>query len=175
MNGEYPQRKNMRHPKFDYSYPGAFFITICTKDKKCLLSSIVKKESEVYPEVILTDFGVIADKYIKQLNDFYDNLYVRLYVIMPNHIHLILQINRTVEMNDIIVPEHIPVKSSKISLFISTFKRFCNKEYGENIWQSRSFDHVIRNEFDYAECVKYIKNNPRKWYYTYHPDEKIRN
>lgn len=174
MEDKYPQRKNMRNPRFNYSYPGAFFITICTKDKKCILSSVIKNDDELYPKVVLTNIGAIADKYINQLKDFYDNIFIKQYVIMPNHIHLIIQINRTVEMNDIVEPQQTPAKFSKVSLLISTFKRFCNKEYGENIWQSRSFDHVIRNEFDYAECVKYIKNNPRKWYYTNNPDKMIR-
>ena len=174
MDNQYPQRKNMRHLDFNYSNPGACFLTICTKDKKCILSNIEKREDEIYPRVVLTSYGKVAEKYINQLNDFYDDLCVKQYVIMPNHIHLILQINRTVEMNNTVDAKHIPVKSSKISLFISTFKRFCNKEYGENIWQSRSFDHVIRNEYDYAECVKYIKNNPRKWYYSFNTDEEIR-
>ena len=174
MENQYPQRKNMRHPNFNYSYPGACFLTICTKEKKCILSKIIKNDYDGSPKVVLSEFGKIADKYITQLNDFYDDLCVKQYVIMPNHIHLILQINRTVEMNNTVDAKHIPVKSSKISLFVSTFKRFCNKEYGENIWQARSFDHVIRNEYDYAECVKYIKNNPRKWYYSFNTDEEIR-
>ena len=174
MDNQYPQRKTMRRPDFNYSNPGACFITICTKDKKCILSQIVKPDNENFPSVSLTHYGKIAEKYINQLNDFYDDICVKQYVIMPNHIHLILQINRTVEMSDRIEFEHISAKSSKISLFISTFKRFCNKEYGENIWQARSFDHVIRNEYDYAECVKYIKNNPRKWYYSFNTDEEIR-
>ena len=163
----------MRHPNINYSYPGACFITICTKEKKCILSNIVKNEGDVYPKVILTDYGKTAEKYINQLSDFYEDICVKQYVIMPNHIHMILQINRTAEMNNI-EPHHIPAKSSGISLFISTFKRFCNKEFGENIWQARSFDHVIRNEYDYAECAKYINNNPRKWYYSFNTDESIR-
>ena len=173
MDKQYPQRKNMSHPNFNYSYPGACFITICTKEKKCILSDIVKNEGDVYPKVILTDFGKTAEKYINQLSDFYEAICVKQYVIMPNHIHMLLQINRTTEMNNI-ESHHIPAKSSKISLFISTFKRFCNKEFGENIWQARSFDHVIRNEYDYAECAKYINNNPRKWYYSFNTDEEIR-
>ena len=173
MDKQYPQRKNMRHPSFNYSNHGACFITICTKEKKCILSNIVKGEADIYPKVMLTDFGKIAEKYINQLNDFYDDICVKQYVIMPNHIHMILQVNRTVEMN-VIQPHNIPAKSSKISLFLSTFKRFCNKEFGENIWQARSFDHVIRNEYDYSECMKYINNNPRKWYYSFITDESIR-
>ena len=53
--------------------------------------------------------------------------------------------------------------NSEYSKFISTLKRFCNKEYGYNIWQSRSYDHVIRDYRDYEKIKKYIHQNPLKW------------
>ena len=59
-------------------------------------------------------------------------------------------------------------KNSTVSKFISTFKRFCNKEYEENIWQSRYYDHVVRNQQDYDEIWQYIENSPRKWYLQTH-------
>ena len=57
------------------------------------------------------------------------------------------------------------VQNSIPSRFVSTFKRFCNKEYGENIWQYRSYDHIIRNREDYEEHLRYIYENPVRWYY----------
>ena len=54
---------------------------------------------------------------------------------------------------------------STISRFVSTFKRFCNKEYGENIWQRGFHDHVIRNREDYEEHLKYILENSTNWFY----------
>ena len=56
-------------------------------------------------------------------------------------------------------------QTSFVSHFVSTFKRFCNKEYGGNIWQRGFYDHVIRNRDDYEEHVKYIYENPMRWYY----------
>ena len=53
--------------------------------------------------------------------------------------------------------------NSEYSKFISTFKRFCNKEYGYNIWQSRSYEHIIRDYRDYEKIKKYIHENPLKW------------
>ena len=52
-----------------------------------------------------------------------------------------------------------------MSQFVSTFKRFSNKEYGENIWQRSFYDHVIRGREDYDEIVKYISENPMKWHF----------
>ena len=57
-------------------------------------------------------------------------------------------------------------RTSVIARFVGTFKRFCNKEYGQNIWQARYYDHVIRNQQDYDETWEYIDNNPRKWMMT---------
>ena len=54
---------------------------------------------------------------------------------------------------------------SSVSRFVSTFKRFCNKEYGENIWQRHFNDHIIRDRQDYEEHVKYIYENPIRWHY----------
>ncbi len=54
-------------------------------------------------------------------------------------------------------------RNSTVAKFVSTFKRFCNREYGENIWQGRYYDHVIRNQEDYNEIWEYIENNPKKW------------
>ena len=58
-------------------------------------------------------------------------------------------------------------KNSVVANFVSTFKRFCNKEYGSNIWQRSFYDHVIRNREDYEEIVTYIYENPKRWYYKY--------
>lgn len=78
---------------------------------------------------------------------------------MPDHIHLILTIHAAKGH-----PRRgVPTKTSEISRFIGTLKRFCNREYGENIWQSRYYDHVIRNSQDYLEIWEYIENNPTKY------------
>ena len=100
------------------------------------------------------------DKYINQLNDFYENISVEQYVIMPNHIHMILFVRNdgSSRTSTPTVKQH-----SVVPAFISTFKRFCNKEIGENIWQKLFYDHVIRNKNDYEEISKYIYENPLKW------------
>lgn len=56
-------------------------------------------------------------------------------------------------------------QNSTLSRFVSTFKRFCNKEIGQSIWQSRSYDHIVRNDHDYIEISKYIEENPLRWQY----------
>ncbi len=89
---ELKKRKTPRLQNFDYNSVGAYFITICTQNRRCMLSQIVGTGVLDCPQVKLTRYGEIAEKYIKQLNDFYDNISVDSYVIMPNHIHIMLLI-----------------------------------------------------------------------------------
>ncbi len=161
-----PNRKKNRLENFDYSENGAYFITICTQNRKKILSNINVGTGVLdCPKTVLTEYGKIADKYINQLNDFYKNISVDKYVIMPDHIHLLITVS-----NDVCGQSGTPVptdnnfrldnKNSIIAKFVSTFKRFCNKEYGINIWQQRYYDHIIRNQADYNEVWEYINTNP---------------
>ena len=156
---ELPQRKPTRLPDFDYNTPGTYFITICTENKEHILSRIVGGDVLDAPKINLSAYGEIADKYINQLNNFYEDICVDKYVIMPNHIHLLLSITE----NGASRTSPPTVQHSSVSRFVSTFKRFCNKECGANIWQRHFYDHVIRNQRDYDEIWQYIENNPRKW------------
>ena len=91
MNKEnLPKRKNIRLNNYDYSEPGAYFITICTDKRRKILSKIVGGDVLDAPHVELMEYGRVADKYINQLNCHYENISVEQYVVMPNHIHLIL-------------------------------------------------------------------------------------
>ena len=176
---ELPERKPTRLGHFDYNTVGAYFITICTQDRQSILSRIVGGDVPDCPTSAATDpvggdvldapkhvellpHGKIADKYINQLNNFYDNIKIDRYVIMPNHIHMMLLV-----LGDGASRTSPPTtkQHSAVSQFISTFKRFCNKEYGQNIWQRHFYDHVIRDRKDYAARIKYIQENPVRWYY----------
>ena len=177
---EIKNRKTTRLEMFDYNSVGAYFITVCTQNKQCLLSEVkltcvgtgVLDGPQANEEISieLTEYGKIADKYINQLNDFYENTSVDDYIIMPNHIHLLINVHengpsRTPVPTELACVE-TTMQNSIVSRFISTFKRFCNKDYGKNIWQKRSFDHIIRDEKDYNLHVKYIRENPMKWYFN---------
>jgi len=164
------KRKTPRYQNFDYNNVGTYFITICTQNRRCILSHIVGTGVPDCPQIELTKCGEIADKYIKQLDDFYDHLSIEGYVIMPNHIHLLLWVkeikNSTYNgQSRTPVPTNVERANSACSQFVSTFKRFCNKEYGENIWQARFNDHIIRDCKDYEEHMKYIYENPIRWCY----------
>ena len=160
---ESKNRKTIRLTGADYNHSGVVFLTVCTKDRRCVLSRVVGTGVPDGPHIELTKYGQIADKYIHQLNDFYENLSVEGYVIMPNHIHILLWIK-----GDEYGPSGTPVPTIQNSIpskFISTLKRFCNREYGMNIWQYRSYDHIIRNRQDFEEHLRYINENALYWYY----------
>ncbi len=188
MSENLPKRKNIRWDKQDYSHPGEYMITVCTKDMKQILSRItvnpqtVGDDVPVVPRIELLPYGKIADKYINQLNDFYSNINVIKYVIMPNHIHLLLQIpdgttrtsSPTGEQTDVTNGEKTssptgfqmdarPVEHSVIADFVSTFKRFVHRDIGEKIFQRSFHDHVIRDENDFLGAVNYMENNPIVW------------
>ena len=156
-------RKTTRLKSADYDRNQVVFLTICTKERRCILSRIVGTGVLDGPKIELTEYGKIAEKYINQLNNFYNDLSVESYVIMPNHIHILLWVKGNENG-----PSRTPVPTVQNTIpakFLSTFKRFCNKECGKNIWQYRSNDHIIRNREDYEEHLRYIYENPTRWCY----------
>ena len=82
----------MRRSGFDYNSVGAYFLTICAEKRRCVLSCVVGTGVLDCPKVKLTQYGQIAEKYISQIGEFYEQLSVAQYVIMPNHIHTILRV-----------------------------------------------------------------------------------
>ena len=152
-----PKRKPNRLSSYDYDREGAYFITICTQDRKCLLSHIVGDDALGVPKNELTDLGRIVEKYILSGNRM-DRLTVEKYVVMPNHIHVLL----TVNMNNG-TPRASSPTTAIIPRFVASLKRFSNQEIGENIFQRSYHDHVIRNQQDYLKIWEYIDNNPKQW------------
>ena len=166
---ELPNRKKNRLENFDYNENGAYFITICVQNRKQILSNINVGTGVLdCPKIVLTKYGEIVDRYINQLNAFYDNISVDKYVIMPDHIHLLITVTGDFDgQSGTPVPTdeefRIDNTNSVVSKFVSTFKRFCNKEIVKNIWQQRYYDHIIRNDADYKEVWEYIDGNPSRW------------
>jgi len=156
---KYPERKQPRLREYDYSSPGMYFITICVKNKQHLLGKIVGCGDFDAPKMILSEYGRILDKYIKLMNEKYAHVKVDKYVIMPNHFHLILNI--TDYKNG--ASETAAPYNNETSKFVSLLKRYCDREYGENIWQSSCNDHIIRGQKDYRKIWEYIDTNVIRW------------
>ena len=154
-----PKRKPTRLKEYDYSNTGVYFITTCTKDRKRLLSEI-SVGFGIYdkPQINLSQYGAIVEKYIRKISLEHDDISVDHFVIMPNHIHMLVSVQNNIGASQVPHPTN-----ETIPKFVSLFKRYCNREVGWKIWQKSYFDHIIRNERDYYEHYKYIENNPAEW------------
>ncbi|GMG97603.1 transposase [Tepidimicrobium xylanilyticum] len=87
---ELPRRKNIRLKNYDYSQAGYYFITICSKDKKSLFWEVGATCGRQFERPPLSNIGEIIDLEINKINSIYENVEINKYVIMPNHIHMII-------------------------------------------------------------------------------------
>ena len=166
MGEKLPKRKDIRLKNYDYSEPGAYFITICTKNKEKLLWNgeldaqkfdwkFVGARFARPQNLPLSEIGIALEQNLNKWNETYENVYLSSYVIMPNHLHIMV----------VILPDysgrakHAPT----ISMMVAQFKGAVTKQIGENIWQKLFYDHVIRDKYDYEEISKYTYENPLKW------------
>lgn len=152
MENELPKRKPTRLKEFDYSGYGYYFITICTHQRKKILSNIVGEGLRALPSVKLTPIGEKVNEAINFIDINYDGISVDKYVIMPDHIHMILKIG-TGGRGD---------PPLQIHDVVGRFKSFTTHEFGTALWQRSFYDHIIRGEGDYLEIWEYIENNPYK-------------
>ncbi len=144
MRENLPKRKHSRLKYYGYSKEGYYFITICTKKRLELLGNI-----ENANQIKLTRAGEVAHKYIKEIEHVYEKIQIDEYVIMPNHIHMI-----------IIIKEKERISISKV---IQQYKGMVTKELGYSIWQKLFYEHIIRTEKDYYIIKEYIQNNISNW------------
>ena len=164
MKEELPKRKSIRLKEYDYNTTGAYFITFCTHNRKHLLSKIngvgATHES---PVTVLTESGQIVNDIIKHIPERF-SCHIDKYVIMPNHVHLIVSVNgETRAIRESPLRPH-----SNLSKMIGYIKMNASKQirerFGEvEVWQRGFYDHVIRNQTDYDDIYRYIENNPAQW------------
>ena len=161
---ELPARRRIRLKNCDYGTPGAYFITVCTRGKRCILSSIaappggdVGEGPPAVPRVRLTSVGQIVDKTITDAQAHYGWLSVDRYVIMPNHVHLLI----TVKAGG--TPRAASPTNAAVPAFVSSLKSITVRRCGVPLWQRSYYDHIIRNEAEYREIAEYIDANPARW------------
>ena len=181
MNNELPIRKHPRLKRYNYNNNGAYFITVCVKDRREIFGKVITVGRDVHiapddgipsvPQVILSEYGNIVDKHIKIINSTFKDVQIDKYVIMPNHIHMIIVLNkpdgnmddRTI--NDI---DNGAMRTSRptvaiIPKIMRSFKTMVTKEIGFSLWQKSYHDHIIRNENEYWHIWKYIDKNSNRW------------
>ena len=156
---ELRERKPLRLEEYDYDCPGRYFITVCTKERHqilwepCRLSEMrVGADALIGPQIRLSEIGTVVQKIIESMEN------VEKYVIMPNHIHMILRIDQSEQG-----PMGASAPTKKVPMTIRYLKRAVTRECGFSIWQRSYHDHIIRSETDYLRIWEYIDTNPAKW------------
>ena len=149
------ERKPNRLQEYDYSQNAAYFVTICTQERRKILSDIV---GDGFP--VLKPYGDIAEKIILQIPDKYPSVSVDHYVVMPDHIHLLLRIDAGFGTGNPSPTLGNVVGWYKYQVTKQVNLRMCT--VGMKLFQRSYYDHVIRNQRDYDEIWQYIENNPRK-------------
>ena len=157
MENNLPKRKHPRMNHYDYSTAGAYFITVCTQNRQCLLSRIVGR-GLAPAEIQYTAYGQIAQEQLLMLEQRYPSLKINQYVIMPNHIHAILLLEETAG------DSQRPTIMDVVCEYKSLTTRECKKVRPvDKLFQTSFYEHVIRGCEDYDEIAEYIVNNPKQW------------
>ena len=176
-------RQSIRLKGYDYSQAGLYFVTLCLYGRACLFGHIENAE------MILNDSGRTAQQCWLDIPNHYPNVVLHEYVIMPNHVHGIVQIvddggygecrgvckgeckgeiffAPTVDPTD----EQMVIRgtSRTIGSMLRGFKIGVTKWMRQNtnvqnIWQRNYYEHIIRNEQSYQNIAEYIEGNPAKW------------
>lgn len=140
---------------FDYSSPNAYFITVCTVNRRNLFWNDTNTPIGNLKDIPLTPAGVIVQKRISDISKRYPMISVDCFAVMPNHIHLLLRITA--------VPDGRPMTAPTISRVVNQLKGTISKEIGFSVWQKGFHDHIVRGDHDYAAIWTYIERNPYEW------------
>ena len=172
-----PVRKDIRLVNYDYSRNGAYFVTICIKNKMCIFCDNNDKYKpiannkppmvgahSVRPQsdgkIHLSEFGIAVKNSIKIVLSHYPMIHFDKYVIMPNHIHAIVRIATD---NVAIATGGRTECAPTLSQIIKNFKENVAREIGFSVWQRSFYDRILRNEHEYRSAWEYIENNPYNW------------
>lgn len=173
------RRNSLRLKGYDYSQPGEYFVTICTRDRKCVLGTVENGKMR------LSELGKIVDAYWRKVPEDFPNMRLGGFQIMPNHMHGVIQIkedgrqstkescrgliNQTPTTVDT-GGDWILMRNPKTPLgkVIRSFKARCTRlihEAGHPTfgWQRNYYDHIIRDDIDHFLVEQYIELNPILW------------
>jgi REP element-mobilizing transposase RayT len=181
FNAESRRRRSIRLKEYDYSQPGAYFVTICTNGRQCLFGDIVDDE------MVLNGTGVMVQQVWNSLPGRFQNIESDQFVVMPNHIHSIIVLTGNGRGESCIRPHSIDHKKGDhkdrpygtlpgtLGRVVQAFKSITAKKYidavkqwgwspsDRRLWQRNYYEHVIRNEAELDRVRRYIEENPIKW------------
>ena len=148
--------KTIRLKNYDYSSNGMYFITICSEKKRCIFGNIV---GQGLCSCQLSETGKIIKEEIESLSQRYSEIKIENFIIMPNHVHILLTLERQEQ-------SPCPTISEAICSFKSITTKRANLQdnvKGRKIWQRSFYDHIVRNQTDYEQIWQYIEYNVAKW------------
>ena len=151
-----PKRKPTAIPHYDYSQPGAYFITLCVEKRRPILGKI-----DSSPQVVLSSIGkIVSDVWYSLPQRFpcLDAISQSIFVVMPDHIHGILQITAGGASPSPTL--HQILGSFKSITTIETNRLLATP--GQKLWQRSAYEHILRNQQDFDEAAGYIAENPAR-------------
>jgi REP element-mobilizing transposase RayT len=161
------RRRSLRLKDYDYRQEGAYFITICTHKRKCLLAKVIDNE------VHLNDWGRLVESEWLQTARLRPYVSLDAYVVMPNHFHAVLFLHHQERATQRVAPtEETPPgpKAASVRAIVGQFKSQVTKRLTsiagnikEPVWQRNYYEHVIRDEDDLNRIRQYTEDNPAGW------------
>lgn len=149
-----PKRKTIRLQSYDYRSKGVYLVTICTHDREMAFGAV---DNGI---MALNATGEIADRNVFTIAERYPEVKVIEHVVMPNHVHLLLELGTGANAN-----YGVPTAAHSLGQIVRAYKASVTMACGNGrtIWQPRFYEHIIRNEYDLLETIEYIRNNPLAW------------
>ena len=163
------RRRSLRLPRFDYTQQGAYFVTICTRNRACLLGDIVEGRMH------LSEAGRLAQVAWEDLPHHYPHVQIDVWVIMPNHMHgivILAEVQATEDDMPVDVGAGLKPAPTRHGLpeILRAFKTFSARRInalhntvGTPFWQCNYYEHIIRNEAALNRIRQYIADNPARW------------
>lgn len=164
----YRRNNSMRHPQFDYSSAGAYFVTICVSQRICLFGTVTEGV------MCLNDLGRIADEAWPALAKHHEDFVVDAFVVMPNHVHALLWLQPSVDGRPSM--GSTPGRAfggrdvGSLSVFVSAYKSAVTQQARRRrllpvpvLWQRNFYDNIVRNNDALVEFREYIRQNPARW------------
>jgi putative transposase len=161
-----PHRRSIRLTGRDYSWPGTYFVTICTAERKRILGRI---EDGTMPENVL---GRLVRTHWMAIPREFASVELDAFTVMPNHVHGLIHLHRRVTVNE---PQYKPAQFAKpdtasITWIVRAFKARVTREARQvlrrpelTVWQRNYFERIVRTGQEYKEVYRYIFENPKNW------------
>jgi len=167
MDNSPPKRKQIRLNKYDYSSNGAYFVTVCTQNRAMLFGDVVRPVGAdlVSARVTLNSAGTMIEHILHETIANIENMQLCDYIIMPNHLHMILAIVRadTRSAPTTICSAIQAFKSKSTVEYIRGVKNYVFPPFDKRLWQRNYYEHIIRSRDEHRQIIKYIHENPLHW------------